>query len=179
MRSLQVLTTMIALLGLVAACSSPRVMVARQQGFTPQLQSRQLYIVPFEAVMVPQEVTELLFDQFVDQLTGRGAELGVEFVILKQPLAQVAPDWLAERDYLVGELYAYVEDVGSSVTDIKSRTRLRLYQPGHKQATLELVLPVETFYENDYSNLTLERRKLAERVSAQLVEALLAELAES
>jgi hypothetical protein len=88
-------------------------------------------------------------------------------------LQQIDQNWLAERDYLVGELFAYIEQIGSSVTDIKLRSRIRLYQPGQQTATLELTLPAESFYENDYSTLPEERRKLAEKISTELADQLL------
>ncbi len=157
----------------LSACSNPSPQLSRSQAFEPRLQSQLLYIVPFDTVMVPNEISALLFNRFVDRLNQAGAGNGYEFVILKQGLKQIDQNWLAERDYLLGELFAYVEEIGSSVTDIKLRSRIRLYQPGQQTATLELTLPAESFYENDYSTLPKERRKLAEKISAELADQLL------
>ena len=155
------------------ACGNRAPQVSRSGKFEPQLHSRRLYVVPFDTVMVPDEVSAVLFNRFVDRLNQAGANRNYEFVILKQGLKQIDPAWLAERDYLVGEVYAYVEDVGSTATAIKARGRVRLYQPGQKTATLVLTLPAETFYENDYSTLVKERRKLAEKISTELADQLL------
>lgn len=155
------------------ACSNPSPQLSLGQGFAPPLQSQRLYVVPFDTVMVPDEVSALLFNRFVDRLNQAGAGKGYEFVILKQGLKQIDQTWLAERDYLVGELFAYIEEIGSSVTDIKLRSRIRLYQPGQQTATLELTLPAESFYENNYSTLPKERRKLAEKISTELADQLL------
>lgn len=155
------------------ACSRPAAQLSRSQAFAPRLQSSLLYVVPFDTVMVPEEVSTLLFNRFVDRLNQAGADRGYEFVIIKQGLRQIDARWLAERDYLVGEVYAYVEDVGSTVTDIRARSRIRLHQPGQPAATLELTLPVDTFYENDYSTLSEERRKLAETLATGLADQLL------
>lgn len=155
------------------ACSKPPAQLSRSQTFAPRLQSSMLYVVPFDTVMVPDEVSTLMFNRFVDRLNQVAADRGYEFVILKQGLGQIDAAWLADRDYLVGEVYAYVEDVGSTVTDIRARSRIRLHQPGQQAATLELTQPVETFYENDYSTLSAERRKLAEALSTGLADQLL------
>ena len=162
----------ISILSLLA-CTNPSPQISRGQGFEPRLQSQLLYVVPFGTVMVPDEVSALLFNRFVDRLNQAGGVNGYEFVILKQGLKQIDPAWLAERDYLVGEVFAYVEEIGSTVTDIKVRSRIRLYQPGQQAATLELTLPAESFYENDYSTLSKERRRLAEKISTGLADQLL------
>ena len=73
------------LLGLVA-CSSSALQVQQQQGAELRLQSQRVYVVPFETLMVPPEVTADLFNRFVDRLNQAGAEHGHEFVILKQGL---------------------------------------------------------------------------------------------
>ena len=157
----------------LSACSNPAPQVSRSQEFEPRLQSQSLYVVPFDTVMVPEEVSALLFNRFVDQLNQTGVGHGYEFIILKQGLKLIDPAWLADRDYLVGEIFAYVEEAGSSVTSIKVRSRVRLYQPGQQAATLEVSLPAESFYENDYSVLSVERRRLAEKISTELADQLL------
>lgn len=154
---------------LSAACTGP-VETFRSPLSSIELEDGQLYVVPFETVMVPQEVSADLFDLFVDQLNREGADLGIEFIILKQGLAEISPDWLADKNYLRGELFAYVEEVGSTMTDIKARSRVRLYRPGQAVPALQLTFPTEVFYQNDYSSLPLERRKLAEKVAKNLAD---------
>lgn len=139
-----------------------------------ELQSGQLYIVPFETIMVPEEVSAELFDFFVDRLSNQGAQQGVEFIILKQGLTQIDADWLAERDYLTGEIFAYIEEIGSTMTDIKARSRIRLYQFGRSEPALQLTFPTESFFQNDYSSLGAERRKLAEKIATSLADQFLA-----
>ena len=169
MKRLLILVCLLPLL----ACGSHAPQVSRSAKFDPQLQSQQLYVVPFDTIMVPDEVSAVLFNLFVDRLNQAGANRNYEFVILKQGIKQIDPAWLAERDYLVGEVYAYIEDVGSTATAIKARGRIRLYQPGQKSATLVLTLPAEAFYENDYSTPAKERRNLAEKISTELADQLL------
>ena len=99
------------------------------------------------------------------------------YTILKQGLEQIDPAWITERDYLTGEIFAYVEEIGSTVTDIRARGRIRLYQPGRPEATLEITLPAESFYENNYSTLPKQRLELARKLSADLASQLLTALA--
>lgn len=143
-----------------------------------RLQSEQLYVVPFETIMVPEEVSAGLFDHFIDRLNRMGEQKGIEFTILKQGLEQVDPDWLTKREYLRGEIFAYIEEVGSTMTDIKARSRIRLYQPGRLEPTLELTFPTESFYQNDYSSLSAERRKLAKKIASTLADRFLAMVAD-
>lgn len=141
-----------------------------------ELQGGQLYIVPFETIMVPEEVSANLFDLFVDRLNRKGAEKGIEFVILKQGLAEIDADWLEEKNYLRGELFAYIEEVGSDMTVIKARSRVRLYQPEQSIPALQLTFPTEVFYQNDYSSLPVERRKLAVEIANNLADQFLSAL---
>ena len=157
---------------LLCSCvgSSPAVVNSPQL----DLQGEQLYIVPFESIMVPGEVSAGLFDLFVDRLNRQGAPRGLEFIILKQGLQKIDTDWLAQRTYLTGEIFAYIEEVGSDMTDIKARSRVRMYQPGHSAAVLQLTFPTESFYQNDYSSLEVERRKIVEKIALNLADRFLA-----
>ena len=168
MRRILIAVLLFALLG----CAAQSTKISRRPGFV-RLHSQTLYVVPFDTVMVPEEVSAVLFNRFVDRLNQAGDSSGTEFVILKQGLTQIDEAWLSERDYLVGEVYAYVEEVGSTMTAIKARGRVRLYQPGQKSATLLLTLPADSFYQNDYSNRQEERLKLAEKISTGLADQLL------
>ncbi len=157
----------------LVACSSQRPVALRQGEVAPGLQGQPVYVVPFETLMVPTEVADNLFNHFVDRLNQRGAASRYEFIILKQALAEVDPAWLGQRNYLRGELFAYVEDIGGTVTDIKARSRLRLFQPGDAAPSLQISYPAERFFENDYSSLAAERQTLAEEIADQLADQLL------
>jgi hypothetical protein len=141
------------------------------------VQDKRIYVVPFETVMVPFEVSDGLFDLFVDRLNREGTAKGLEFIILKQALTEIDPAWLTDKNYLRGELFAYVEEIGSSMTSIKARSRLRFYRPGAVEPALQLVFPTESFYQNDYSSLADERRKLATEVAETLADRFLSSLA--
>lgn len=158
---------------LLCSCVGPS-QLAGVPAATVELSDEQLYIVPFETIMVPDEVSTNLFDLFVDRLNRQGAEKGIEFVILKQGVSEVNADWLAGKSYLRGELFAYIEVVGSTMTDIKARSRIRLFLPDRPEPAWQLTYPTEVFYQNDYSSLPVERRKLAEEVAVHLADQFLA-----
>ncbi len=160
-----------ALCSLLICCScSGSSRTVGVSGSPVEFRGDQLYIVPFETIMVPEEVSGSLFDLFVDRLNRSGAEKGIDFVILKQGLEEIDADWLADKNYLRGELFAYIEEVGSDMTDIKARSRIRFYQPGQSVPALQLTFPTEVFYQNDYSSLPVERRKLAVEIANNLAD---------
>ena len=60
----------------------------------PEPEPKVVYIVPFVSIMVPREVETQLFDLFIEDLNERGKDLELNFVILKEGLENVAPEWL-------------------------------------------------------------------------------------
>ncbi len=139
-------------------------------------ESEPVFIVPFTTVMVPATFSESVFDQFIETLTAEGEKKGYEFVILKEGLDRVGSDWLSTHGYLTGELFGYVEDSGSSSTDIRTKSRLRYYPPAAAEPTLELEYPVKVFFDHDYSTLEKERQKLAGQLASNLAQKFLQSL---
>lgn len=132
-----------------------------------------VYVAPFITLMVPTEVRERVFDQFIDTLNQRGAERKLKFVILKQGLDKVDHNWLGARKHVFGEIYGYVEDSGCCSTDLRTRVRLTYYRAHQPEPALKFEYPVRVFFDHDRSNLTVERQKLADQVAAALVDELL------
>lgn len=157
---------------LLAALPEPRKQVEplRPPKLLPQAEADPgvVYVVPFVSVMVPGAVKARVFDQFVDRLNLQGETLGLQFVILKEGLQRVAPEWLAARRYVTGELYAYVEDSGSSSTELRSRARLKYHRPNQDTPALSFEYPVRSFFDHDRSSLDIERAKLADTVATTL-----------
>jgi hypothetical protein len=169
----------------VAACSlmlfacSFGVQVAQKESFVPRTQPQTIFVVPFTTIMVPGEVSEGLFDLFIDNLNDLHAGGDLDFVILKQGLEAVDDEWLRTHDYIIGEVFAYVEDVGSSTASIRAKSRISLFQEGKTDPTLQLDYPVDLFYEKDYSTQKEARRKLAEKISGSMAQKLSEALAGS
>jgi hypothetical protein len=132
-----------------------------------------VYVVPFVAVMVPTEVNARVFDQFVDTLNREGETLGLQFVILKEGLERVSPQWLSARKYVTGEIYAYVEDSGCCSTDLRTKARLTYRRPNQEAPTFGFEYPVKRFFDHDLSSLDVERVKLADDIAVTLSNELL------
>ncbi len=163
---------------LLTACS-PGVEIEQTEGFAPRIQPQAVFVLPFTTIMVPAEVSKGLFDRFIDSLNEVQAPDGLEYVILKQELEDIDAGWLGKRDYVTGEVFAYVEEIGSSTASIRAKSRISLFQAGQSEATLQLNYPVEVFYEKDYTSLEDARRKLAEKISGSMAQKLRAALAGS
>jgi hypothetical protein len=128
-----------------------------------------IYLVPFVTLMVPPEVHEQVFDQFVDTLNQQGAEQRLKFVILKQALNKVDQNWLTSRKHVLGEIFGYVEDSGCCSTTIRANVRLLYYRAHQPEPTLRYEYPVQVFFDHDRSNLPVERQKLADQIVTALV----------
>ena len=153
------------------ACSSG-VQVAQKESFVPRTQPQTIFVVPFKSIMVTGVVSEGIFYLFIDNLNNLQAGGDLDFVILKQGLDAVDADWLSTHDYIIGEVFAYVEEVGSSMASIRVKSRISLFQEGKAEPTLQLNYPVDLFYEKDYSTQEEARRKLAEKISGSMAQRL-------
>ncbi len=156
---------------LLAAPSAAAVRVQKSDLYARPADGGVIYVLPFLTVMVPDEVTGPLFDRFVDELNSWGASLpGVayEFIILKQGRERVPAEWLAEKTYVTGEVFGYVEDSGCCATDISLNSRIQLFQPHSDAPTLILQNPEKVFFDHDRSDLPVERGKLANRAGSEL-----------
>ena len=132
-----------------------------------------IYVIPFAAVMVPNDFNAMFFDQFVDLLNQGGEDLGLQFVILKEDLQRVDPEWLAVRQYVTGEIYGYVEDSGCCSTDLRTKARLIYHRPKQELPAFRYEYPVRIFFEHDRSTIAVERAKVAEEIAANLSSELL------
>jgi hypothetical protein len=135
----------------------------------PDQDPRVIYLIPFVTLMVPPEVHERLFDQFVDTLNQRGEEQRLKFVILKQALDKIDKNWLATRKHVFGEIFGYVEDSGCCSTTMRANVRLIYYRAHQPEPALRYEYPVQVFFDHDRSNLAVERQKLADQVVTALV----------
>jgi hypothetical protein len=132
-----------------------------------------VYVVPFVSVMVPNQVSDRIFDQFVDIMIREGEALDLQFLILKEGLQRVTPEWLAARKHVTGEIYGYVEDAGSASTELRAKARL-IYRTSNKNTSaLNFQYPIRRFFDNNLSDLDVERIKLSDAVAETLANELL------
>ena len=139
----------------------------------PEPEPGVVYVVPFDSVMVPDEVDARVFDQFIDTLNRKSEALNLQFVILKEGLQRVSPQWLSIRKYVTGEIYAYVEDSGCCSTDLRTKARLSYYLPHQDAPAFGFEYPVKSFFDHDRSTIGIERAKLSDDIAVALASELL------
>lgn len=170
-----VLLVLLGLLLMAGCAASPK---TRTYGvFDPKLDRDVLYIVPFDATLVPPDFGEPVFNQFVDFLNDRRKETRVgRFVILKEELKEVEPAWLVKQNYVSGDIWGYVENSGCCSTDMKVKSRIYLYEPGKNTPTFEVFVPVEGFFEHDRLTAATARDRLGKKLAQELSDAVIKKL---
>lgn len=143
----------------------------------PKVERDFLYIVPFDATLVPPDFGDPIFNQFVDILNARRKQTKVgRFVILKEELKEVEPSWLMKQIYISGDIWGYVEQSGCCSTEMKAKSKIYLYEPGRNAPTFEVFVPVEDYYEHDRSDTTVARARLSKKLATDLAEAVIRKL---
>ncbi len=143
----------------------------------PQLERESVYIVPFDATLVPPDFGDPIFDQFVDILNSRRKQTKVgRFVILKEELKEVEPAWLIQQVYISGDIWGYVEKSGCCSTEMKVKSRIYLYEPGKNTPTFDVFVPVEHYFEHDRGDVTVEKARLGTQLALDLAEAVIKKL---
>jgi len=143
----------------------------------PQLERETVYIVPFDATLVPPDFGEPIFDQFVDILNARRKQTKVgRFVILKEELKEVEPAWLIKQVYISGDIWGYVETSGCCSTDMRVKSRIYLYEPGKNTPTFEVFVPVEHYFDHDRSSIAAAKVILGKQLAKDLAEAVIKKL---
>ena len=142
-----------------------------------KVERESLYIVPFDATLVPPDFGEPIFNQFVDILNARRNQTKVgRFVILKEELKEVEPAWLIKQIYISGDIWGYVETSGCCSTDMKVKSRIYLYEPGKNTPTFEVFVPVEYYFEHDRIDGAAAKARLGNKLAVDLAEAVLKKL---
>ena len=143
----------------------------------PQLERESVFIVPFDATLVPPDFGDPIFDQFVDILNSRRKQTKVgSFVILKEELKEVEPAWLIKQIYISGDIWGYVEKSGCCSTELKVKSRIYLYEPGKNTPTFEIFVPAEHYFDHDRSDITAAKARLGKQLAQDLAEAVIRRL---
>jgi hypothetical protein len=143
----------------------------------PQLEREALYIVPFDATLVPPDFGDPIFDQFIDILNARRKQTKVgRFVILKEELKEVEPAWLIKQVYISGDIWGYVETSGCCSTEMKVKSRIYLYEPGKNAPTFEVFVPAEHYFDHDRGDITIAKARLGKKLALDLAEAVIKKL---
>jgi hypothetical protein len=161
---------------MLTACA-PVTVTKNHTPFDAQQDREALYIVPFDATLVPPDFGDPIFNQFVDILNSRRKQTKVgRFAILIEELKEVEPAWLIKQIYISGDIWGYVETSGCCSTDMKVKSRIYLYEPGKNTPTFEVFVPVEHYFEHDRGDITTAKARLGTKLALDLAEAVLKKL---
>lgn len=169
------LLSAVVLLALTGCTTTPK---TRNFGdLNPQLERESVYIIPFDATLVPADFGEPIFNEFVDYLNSKRRHTKVNrFVILKEELKEVEPAWLIKQTYISGDIWGYLQNSGCCSTDLKAKSRIYLYEPGKNLPSVEVFVPVEDFFDHDRSTLPAARSRLGKKLAHALADAILKQL---
>jgi hypothetical protein len=143
----------------------------------PNLERESIYIVPFDATLVPPDFGAPIFDQFVDILNASRKQTKVgRFVILKEELKEVEPAWLIKQVYISGDIWGYVETSGCCSTEMRVKSRIYLYEPGKNSPTFEVFVPVDHYFDHDRGDITAAKSRLGMKLALDLAEAVIKKL---
>lgn len=167
---------LLAVAALLAACGTGT-KTRRYSVIDPKQPRETVYIIPFDATLVPPEFGDPIFNEFVDYLNSRRKQTRVgRFVILKEELKEIEPAWLIKQTYVSGDVWGYIENSGCCSTDIKVKSRIYLYEPGTSQPSSETFIPAEEFFEHDRTNVATAKARLGKRLAHDLANAILKQL---
>ncbi len=143
----------------------------------PQLERETVYIVPFDATLVPPDFGDPIFNQFVDILNARRKQTKVgRFAILKEELKEVEPSWLIKQVYISGDIWGYVEKSGCCSTAMKVKSRIYLTEPGKNSPAFEVFVPGEYYFDHDRGDIVAAKDRLGNKLALDLAEAVIRKL---
>ena len=136
------------------------------------------YVVPFVTTLVPETLTEKIFNTFIDTLnTNREATDIRWFYIVKEEFQDLDPAWLAKQLYITGEIWSYIEDIGCCSAELRLTSRLRIFEAGKAEPAMEFLIPRQRFFDKDKSTLEAERALLALDLADEMAARILGALA--
>jgi len=153
---------------LLTGCG-PATKVSVAPDFKPGPEQEAVYVVPFVTTLVPDKFSETAFDTYVDELNDNHAQTNATwFAIIKEDLKNVNQQWLAQQFYITGEIWSYIENAGCCSTELRVKARLQFYEVGKKEPSMEVFIPLDTFFDHDRSDLAIERDRLAKRLANEM-----------
>lgn len=128
-----------------------------------------VYIVPFVTTLVPENFSDAVFNAYVDDLNDNHTQTNATwFSIIKEDLKNVDQQWLAKQFYITGEIWSYIENAGCCSTELRVKARLQFFEVGKKEPSMEVYIPLESFFDHDRSTLAVERDRLAARLAREM-----------
>lgn len=160
---------------LVAGCGLSGVKVSGS--FDTRKDHDAIYVVPFDTTLVPPEVGDAVFNEFVDRLNDQRRKTRIaKFLILKEELKDVEPAWLIKQTYLSGDLWGYVETSGCCSTEMKVKSRLYLYEPGRSEPSVQVAVQESDFVEHDRVTVAAGKARMGKKLARALADAIIGKL---
>ena len=158
------------LLSLLAGCASgPKIQTS--QAFTITQNQKMVPIVPFTNTLVPALFSELVFNDFVDGMNDHQRQAGFSwFGIVKDDMKELEKVLLPTHIYISGEIWSYIENSGCCSTEMRVKSRLRIYRVQSRELLWEAEIPLDSFFEHDKSTFPLEREKIGRRLSETMIQ---------
>lgn len=157
------------LLLLLTACSSSRV-THSSPAFNIATNQKMLPILPFTATLVPAQLGETVFNDFVDGMNENQARAGFSwFGIVKDDITALEKVLPPSHIFINGEIWSYIENAGCCSTELRIKSRIRVYRLLSRELLWEAEFPMESFFEHDNSTLVAERAKLGRRLTDAMV----------
>lgn len=167
----------LALLLFITAACAKNTTVRDFGTFDPKIHRDALYIVPFNTTLIPPDVGEPVFNEFVDILNSLRQKTNIaNFVIMKEDLKEIEPAWLVKQSYMSGDVWGFVESSGCCSTEMKLKSRIYLYEAGKTIPSLEISVPVEDFFEHDRMSKTNAKMRLSKKLAQELANAILSRI---
>jgi hypothetical protein len=160
---------LLALLLLFSGCAAPR---ARQApAFAITQNQKMVPILPFINTLVPETFSEAVFNDFVDGMNDNHTRTAFTwFGIVKddmQALEKVLPP---AHIYISGEIWSYIENSGCCSTELRVKSRIRIYRLRSHEILWSMDIPMDSFFEHDNSTLAVERGRLARRLTEAMTQ---------
>ncbi|MBT1071160.1 hypothetical protein [Pelotalea chapellei] len=166
---------MLLALAVLAGCSGANTKISGS--FNTQKDYEAVYVVPFDTTLVPPEIGEPVFNEFVDRLNDQRRKTRIsKFVILKEELKEVEPAWLVKQTYISGDLWGYVESSGCCSTEMKMKSRLYLYEPGKNEPSVQVSIQENDFFEHDRVAVSAGKERMSKKLARSLADAIITKL---
>jgi hypothetical protein len=158
------------LLMLLSGCATGNVRTS--QAFTIASNQMMVPILPFSNTLVPETFSEGVFNDYVDDMNDSRGKTGFSmFAIIKDNLKNTEKILSPAHIYISGEIWSYIEDTGCCSTELRVKSRLRIYRVKSRELLWEAEIPVVSFFEHDSSTIAVEREKLSKRLSSSMSQA--------
>ena len=157
------------LLFLFSGCASgPKIQTS--PAFTIAQNQKMVPIVPFSNTLVPVQLSEMVFNDFVDGMNDNQQYAGFSwFGIVKDDIKELEKVLLPTHIYISGEIWSYIENSGCCSTELRVKSRLRIYRVQSRELLWEAEIPLDSFFEHDASTFPLEREKIGKRLSQTMI----------